>query len=195
MARLMTFKLEMLKNLFKKPVTRNYPAEPIDFPDRSRGHIEIEIEKCISCSMCALNCPSGALKVDRVKRTWTINRFDCVQCGYCVQKCPKKCLHLIPGYTTPARTKTEEVYQRPPESPEEIAAREAKKKAAIEAAKKRAAAKAAAAKAAGTDAAKPAASAAQAKPADAAKPAAEAKPEAKQAADQKPEAAEAEKKD
>lgn len=125
----------MLKNLFKPPVTTKYPAEPIQFPDGSRGHIEIEIDKCISCSMCAINCPSGAIKVDRNKGTWEINRMDCVQCGYCTIKCPKKCLHIVPGYTLPERDKMTDHFQRDP------AIMEAERKKKAEAAKKAAAAK------------------------------------------------------
>ena len=36
----MKFKSVVLKNLFSKPVTKNYPAEPAVYPERSRGHIE-----------------------------------------------------------------------------------------------------------------------------------------------------------
>lgn len=111
--RLMAFTWSTLKNLFSKPVTRNYPAEPISYPEGSRGHIEIEIEKCISCSLCAKNCPPGAITVDKKAGTWTINRFDCIACGYCVTKCPKKCLHLMPGYQTPGTEKAEATYTRP----------------------------------------------------------------------------------
>jgi len=111
----------MLSNLFKKPVTTKYPFEPAVYPEGSRGHIEIEIDKCISCTLCALNCPSGAIKVDRVARTWEINRFDCVQCGYCTIKCPKKCLHMVEGYQTPGPEKSVAHYDRPPE-PEKPAA-------------------------------------------------------------------------
>ena len=99
--RIMAFTWSTLKNLFSKPATKNYPAEPIKYPERSRGHIEIDIEDCISCSMCARSCPTGAITVDRKELTWAINRFDCLACGYCVIKCPKKCLHLVPGYQTP----------------------------------------------------------------------------------------------
>ncbi len=155
MARVMRFASTMLKNLFKPPVTTKYPAEPIQFPAGSRGHIEIEIDKCISCSLCALNCPAGAIKVDRKEGTWEINRMDCVQCGYCTLKCPKKCLHLVAGYTAPDDTKIVDHFQRDP------AIMEAERKRKAEAAKKAAAAKkalaakkAAAAKAAaGNDAA------------------------------------------
>ena len=44
---LMKFKNVVLKNLFSKPVTRNYPAEPAVYPERSRGHVEINIDDCI----------------------------------------------------------------------------------------------------------------------------------------------------
>ena len=57
---LMNFKSTVLKNLFSKPVTRNYPAEPAVYPERSRGHVEITIEDCILCGLCAMNCPSRA---------------------------------------------------------------------------------------------------------------------------------------
>lgn len=112
-SRLMAFTWSTLKNLFSKPVTRNYPAEPINYPEGSRGHIEIEIDKCISCSLCAKNCPPGAIRVDKAAGTWTINRFDCIACGYCTMKCPKKCLHLVPGYQTPGTEKAEATYTRP----------------------------------------------------------------------------------
>ena len=118
---LMTFKKTMLSNLFKKPVTTKYPFEPAVYPEGRRGHIEIEIDKCISCTLCAINCPSGAIKVDRTAKTWEINRFDCIQCGYCTQKCPKKCLHMEKGYQTPGTEKFVAHYDRP-EEPEKPAA-------------------------------------------------------------------------
>ena len=84
-----------------------------------RGHVEIKIEDCISCGLCARNCPPGALKVDRTAGTWTINRFDCVQCGNCTNVCPKKCLSIVPGYTTPSTQKSGETFTRPktPDAP------------------------------------------------------------------------------
>lgn len=94
-----------LKNLFSKPATTGYPFEPAKYPERMRGHVQIKIEDCISCGLCARSCPPGALKVDRAARTWTINRFDCVQCGNCTNVCPKKCLFMVPGYTEPGAQK------------------------------------------------------------------------------------------
>lgn len=102
-----------LKNLFSAPVTTGYPFEPATYPDRMRGHVSIQIENCISCGLCARNCPPGALTVDRAAGTWTINRFDCVQCGNCVNVCPKKCLTIVPGYTAPDTSKHSETFTRP----------------------------------------------------------------------------------
>lgn len=134
---IMNFAPEALKNLFKKPVTTGYPFVPAEYPERSRGHIEISIDDCISCGMCVRCCPCGALSVDRVKGTWTIDRFDCIACGYCVTKCPKKCLFMKQGYQEPGAEKASVTYTKSPE----VLAAEAKKR-------EEAAAKAAAAKAA-----------------------------------------------
>ena len=116
--RIFPFAQTALQNLFRKPVTTAYPFAPAQYPERMRGHVEIDIENCISCGLCARSCPPGALTVDRAARTWTINRFDCVQCGSCVNNCPKKCLRLVPGYTTPDTAKHSETFTRPapPES-------------------------------------------------------------------------------
>ena len=112
--RFLPFAHTALKNLFSRPATTKYPFEPAVYPERMRGHIEIAIADCISCGLCARSCPPGALRVDRAAGTWTISRFDCVQCGSCVNACPKKCLAIVPGYTTPDGEKHTETFTRPP---------------------------------------------------------------------------------
>ena len=156
-----------LKNLFSKPVTTSYPFAPAQYPERMRGHIEIDIENCISCGICARSCPPGALTVDRAAGTWTIQRFDCVQCGNCVNVCPKKCLKMAPGYTTPDTTRRSDTFTRTTPLPKPAP---------------RPAAKPAAPKPAAAGAAAPAA---PAKPAAAPAPAAPAAPEAKPEANPK----------
>ena len=88
--RVFTFAGRVLKNLFQKPATVQYPFQPAEYPERMRGHVEIKIEDCICCGLCVRSCPSQAISVDRKAGTWTIGRFDCVQCGSCVLACPKK---------------------------------------------------------------------------------------------------------
>ena len=119
--KLMDFTGFALKNLFSKPATKNYPAEPAVYPERSRGHIEIDIDDCIMCGMCQRKCPSGAITVDRATRTWSIERMGCVQCENCVEGCPKKCLHIKPGYTEPSSSMTVDSFSQPiPEKPAQV---------------------------------------------------------------------------
>ena len=105
----MSFTGTVLKNLFTSSATTKYPAVPKEYPERTRGHIEIDFDDCILCGLCMRSCPPGAIKVNKdmaaKKGSWSIDRFDCIQCGYCASKCPKKCLHIVPGYQEPDYSK------------------------------------------------------------------------------------------
>jgi ech hydrogenase subunit F len=113
MAQFLGFAKTVMRNLFSAPATTSYPAVPREYPERTRGHVEININDCIMCGMCMRSCPPGAIEVKRAENTWTINRFDCVQCGYCVQKCPKKCLSIVPGYQEPDAVKHVDAVVKP----------------------------------------------------------------------------------
>ncbi len=130
-----------LQNLFRKPVTKNYPAGETNFTERYRGHIENDIEKCILCGMCMRSCPSGAITVAKPNYEWSIHPFSCVQCNKCVEVCPVKCLSMVNTFTEPGSEKSEIVNRY---SEEKIAAE--KEKARIMAEKVAAAKKAAEAK-------------------------------------------------
>lgn len=101
------------RNLFSKPATRHYPQEPRVYPERTRGHIENDIDVCILCGLCGKKCPTGAIQVDRNEKTWSISRFSCIQCGYCVESCPKKCLTMNQAYTQPGAEKKTDVICKP----------------------------------------------------------------------------------
>ena len=73
----------VLNALFKKPATYGYPYNKKEFPERTRGSIVIDIDNCIFCGLCEKKCPSAAIKVDRNKGTWSIDRMGCVQCENC----------------------------------------------------------------------------------------------------------------
>lgn len=156
----MKFTSVALKNLFSKPATRPYPEQPREYPDRTRGHVEVDIDTCVLCSLCARKCPTGAITVDRAAKLWEIERFGCIQCGCCVETCPKKCLSMKQSYTEPDGTKKTDSFIKT--NMPEPAAKPAVKPAARPSA--------------GQEAAKPAAKAEAAQPA--------AKPEAAQTAGQ-----------
>lgn len=103
----------LLRNLFNRPATIGYPAEPRKYPDASRGHLEFDDGDCILCNICGRSCPAGAIRADKTTRTVAIERMQCVQCGYCCDKCPKGCLSMRPGYTAPDASKAVDEYQVP----------------------------------------------------------------------------------
>ncbi len=89
----------VIKSFFRKPYTTKYPFAPAVLVKGSRGSIQIDIDKCIYCSICARKCPTFALKVDKNERSWTIERLKCITCNICVEACPKKCLSMEKQYS------------------------------------------------------------------------------------------------
>lgn len=94
-----------MRSLFKKPDTVCYPFEEKPLPPGMKGHIELAINKCTMCGICAKKCPSGTIVVNRMTEEWTIDPFDCIQCGVCVRECPHGCLTMAEGYTKPSDEK------------------------------------------------------------------------------------------
>lgn len=93
----------MLAGMFKRNVTVKYPFRPKINDPLVRGHIGIEIEKCIYCGLCKRKCPTDAIEVSKAEQMWEIERFNCIQCAGCAEVCPKKCLHMN-NVLTPAST-------------------------------------------------------------------------------------------
>lgn len=103
----------LFKSMFKKPATLMYPVVQREWQERTRGSIDIDVDQCIACGICAKRCPADAIEVDRDPRQWTIHRMQCIQCGECVQACPKKCLDMNNKYTEPQAEKVVDTYEIP----------------------------------------------------------------------------------
>ncbi len=119
-------------SLFKKPETTLYPVQKKTPPAGLKGHIEVNPETCILCSICAKRCPCGAIEVSKPNRTWACDHYRCVQCGSCVLECPKKALVMEPTYAPVARQKSVDVVNVP-EQPKPQKKREEDVKANAEA--------------------------------------------------------------
>lgn len=70
---------------------------------RRFGSVSIDEEQCSACGMCAVFCPTGALKksderpADGVGSYLEFQAFDCANCGMCADVCMKKCLTVSTG--------------------------------------------------------------------------------------------------
>ena len=81
-----------INSVFSKPETIMYPLESKPAVSGLKGHVAIDIDKCIFCGICDKKCPASAIEVSKPEKTWQIDFFKCVQCVACVYECPKDCL-------------------------------------------------------------------------------------------------------
>lgn len=122
------------KHFFKKKITQQYPDERPVFPERFRGCLQFEFEKCIMCGMCARTCANEVLSLEVVRDEltdkrklvrYTIDFQYCMYCNMCVEVCPKGCLSFNHKFELAEleRDDLRIVYERPPEmdTPEERA--------------------------------------------------------------------------
>jgi len=90
----------VLRSVLSRPATRLYPFVKRPFFKNTRGHIFIDIEKCIFCGICQKKCPSDAILVTKASKEWQIDRLKCISCSACVEACPKKCLSMENEYSS-----------------------------------------------------------------------------------------------
>lgn len=88
--------------LFGKTACKMYPKQPATSFKTTRGRISFDPSSCILCTLCAKNCPTEALTVDREEKFWRIDRLCCILCGECVERCPKDSITMKNTYAPPA---------------------------------------------------------------------------------------------
>jgi NADH-quinone oxidoreductase subunit I len=101
------------KALTSPVVTVQYPREKIDISPNMRGHIDLVkdgktgLHRCISCGLCARNCPSSCIVVKgekqegvkgKVLKISTLDFSKCSLCGLCVEICPTSALDFSDEY-------------------------------------------------------------------------------------------------
>jgi formate hydrogenlyase subunit 6/NADH:ubiquinone oxidoreductase subunit I len=83
---------EAFSNLFKKRATQKYPEVPASVAEHFRGKQVLDLKNCISCTLCARECPSNAIEMVMVdgKKRPLIHLDKCVFCYQCADVCPRK---------------------------------------------------------------------------------------------------------
>lgn len=108
--------IKIVKNLFSKPFTYDYPKKKPNVSINFRGSIHVDQKKCIACRLCELNCPTGAIIVDKKKKYAIVDRNLCILCGLCAEVCPVNVIWFSKGQA-PAKTKKELRKQLPGTNP------------------------------------------------------------------------------
>src|ERR687891_1822862 len=106
----------LLKHLFKRTTTIQYPDEKQDLSSRTRGVIALKEENCTVCMLCARECPDWCIYIEghkdkapprreggKPRTVQILDRFDidfalCMYCGICVEVCPFDALFWSPEY-------------------------------------------------------------------------------------------------
>ncbi len=101
----------VLRSMFEKPATLMYPVVEREYPERTRGSVDIDVEQCILCGLCTRRCPAKAIETKRNTGEWIIHRMKCIQCGECIDVCPKECLSRNCKYTEPDAEKVVDVFE------------------------------------------------------------------------------------
>jgi formate hydrogenlyase subunit 6/NADH:ubiquinone oxidoreductase subunit I len=91
---------EIIRSVFRKPATVQYPFGVRQaVPDRLRGVIQYDPEKCTGCTLCMKDCPANAIEIlaiDKPNKRF-IMRFHadrCTYCAQCVVNCRFKCITM-----------------------------------------------------------------------------------------------------
>ncbi len=90
---------DIIRSLFRRPVTERYPFERRAAPERFRGELFWDPAKCSGCQLCIKDCPANAIELivlDRANKRFVLRYHAdrCIYCSQCVINCRFKCLNM-----------------------------------------------------------------------------------------------------
>ena len=109
--------------------TIQYPKQSIPIPEVARYQLDVEIDDCIVCDLCAKACPVDCIEIEAIKATEAIGKtsdgsvkrlyaakFDidmakCMYCGLCTVVCPTECITMTNQYDRSFPALSDLVYQ------------------------------------------------------------------------------------
>ena len=96
--------------------TIQYPKQQLPVPEVGRYQLDVEMDDCIVCDLCAKICPVDCIDIEVIKATEAIGqtsdgttkrlyaaKFDidmakCMYCGLCTIVCPTECIIMTNQY-------------------------------------------------------------------------------------------------
>lgn len=110
---------EAFSNLFKKRATDKYPEAPASVAEGFRGKQILDLKNCISCTLCARECPANAIEMVMVegKKRPLIHLDKCVFCYVCADVCPRKVFQTSKVFDLAATDKNTLVIKPEPIAP------------------------------------------------------------------------------
>ena len=118
--------------------TVQFPREKMPIPEVARYQLDVEIDDCIVCDLCAKACPVDCITIESVRATDVIGktsdgsvkrlyaaRFDidmakCMYCGLCTVVCPTECITMTDQYDRSMTNLAELTYSFADMTPEEV---------------------------------------------------------------------------
>lgn len=90
---------DVLRSLLRPNSTQQYPAERQPDPERLRGKLVWNGEKCTGCALCVKECPALAIELitlDKAAKRFVMRyHIDrCTFCAQCVENCRFGCLQM-----------------------------------------------------------------------------------------------------
>ena len=102
---------EVLKNLFSKPATVNYPfIKPEPLPG-TRGALTWDMNKCDHCQDCERVCPSMAIRVYPDDKKVEYHPFKCLFCFLCIDNCMQLAISNSTTVPKPGFEKRIEIFE------------------------------------------------------------------------------------
>jgi NADH-quinone oxidoreductase subunit I len=119
--------------------TIQYPAQKLPVPEVGRYQLDVEMDDCIVCDLCAKICPVSCIDIEAIKSTEAIGqtsdgttkrlyaaKFDidmakCMYCGLCTIVCPTECIVMTNQYDKSVFEISQLTYQFSDMTPEDAA--------------------------------------------------------------------------
>ncbi len=117
----------VLRHLWTKGVTFQYPHQKRPLPDGHRGALSLlryddGRERCVGCDLCEAACPSHCITVIsqqvpdqplvRYAKEFYIDMTKCVFCGFCVEACPVNALGMTKMYEYSTENKRDLMFDK-----------------------------------------------------------------------------------